>query len=130
MHILERLVVLQVMDRLWIEHLEAMDQLREGIGLRAIGQRDPLVEYKNEGFRLFQRLTSLMESEIATTILRAQITHEHHDHEPVETAITQAAAYANVLADTSEAGAPSSDGDSSAAGNRAARRAAKKKKRR
>src|SRR6185312_16789032 len=68
MRLLERLVYLQVLDRLWIEHLEAMDQLREGIGLRAIGQRDPLVEYKNEGFRLYKRLVGIIEAEVAGTI--------------------------------------------------------------
>ena len=43
---LERLVMLHVIDRLWVDHLTAIDDLREGIGLRAYGQRDPLVEYK------------------------------------------------------------------------------------
>jgi preprotein translocase subunit SecA len=124
MRLLERLVYLQVLDRLWIEHLEAMDQLREGIGLRAIGQRDPLVEYKSEGFRLFKRLMSLMEAEIAGTILRAQITQTPVE-KPVETALTQAAAQARVTSDTSQAGSAGSDGGDGgqSGGNRAARRA-------
>ncbi len=50
---LERAVLLQVIDSMWREHLYDMDYLREGIGLRAIGQKDPLVEYKNEGYKLF-----------------------------------------------------------------------------
>lgn len=134
MRLLERLVYLQVLDRLWIEHLEAMDRLREGIGLRAIGQRDPLVEYKNEGFRLFKRLISIMEAEIAGTILRAQITQTPLQ-QPVETALTQAAAQARVTSDTSQAGSPGSnggddaaDGSSNRAARRAERRAAKKQK--
>ena len=125
MRLLERLVYLQVLDRLWIEHLEAMDQLREGIGLRAIGQRDPLVEYKSEGFRLFKRLISIMEAEIAGTILRAQIT-QTPVQQPVETALTQAAAQARVTSDTSQAGSAGSnggDGSDGTSGNRAARRA-------
>jgi preprotein translocase subunit SecA len=56
---LERRVVLSVLDRKWREHLYEMDYLREGIGLRAYSQRDPLVEYQREGFDLF---TAMMES--------------------------------------------------------------------
>jgi preprotein translocase subunit SecA len=120
MRILERLVYLQVMDRLWIEHLEGMDHLREGIGLRGIGQRDPLTEYRVEGYRLFQRLLSLMEAEIAGTILRASITREPAEA-PVETAMTRAAAQAQMVGDTSQAG----EEGSSSGTNRAARRAGK-----
>ena len=50
---LERRVVLSVLDRKWREHLYEMDYLQEGIGLRAMAQRDPLVEYQREGFDLF-----------------------------------------------------------------------------
>ncbi len=53
MRYLERAVLLQIIDSMWREHLYDMDYLREGIGLRAIGQKDPLVEYKNEGYKLF-----------------------------------------------------------------------------
>jgi preprotein translocase subunit SecA len=51
---IERAVVLQVVDTRWKDHLDAMDSLREGIGLRAYGQRDPLIEYRNEAFEMFQ----------------------------------------------------------------------------
>ena len=54
MRSVERAVMLQVIDSRWKEHLLDMDYLQEGIHLRALGQRDPLVEYKNEGFELFQ----------------------------------------------------------------------------
>ena len=53
---LERQVLLQVMDRKWREHLYEMDYLKEGIGLRAMAQRDPLIEYRNEGFDMFNRM--------------------------------------------------------------------------
>jgi preprotein translocase subunit SecA len=119
MRLLERFVYLQIMDRLWVDHLDSMEHLREGIGLRAIGQRDPLIEYKTEGFRLFNRLLAQMDAEIAGTVLRAQITQEPLDR-PVETAITKAAAQAQAVSDTSQAG---EDGPS--VGNRASRRAAK-----
>ena len=54
---LERRVVLSVLDRKWREHLYEMDYLQEGIGLRAMAQRDPLVEYQREGFQLFKAMT-------------------------------------------------------------------------
>jgi preprotein translocase subunit SecA len=97
MRVLERLVYLQTLDRLWIEHLDAMDGLREGIGLRAIGQRDPLVEYKAEGFRMFKRLVDMMESEIAGTIFRASIQRQDTPAE-VDTAMTRAAEQASTNA--------------------------------
>jgi preprotein translocase subunit SecA len=53
---LERLVLLQTLDRKWIDHLYAMDALREGIGLRAYGQANPLIEYQREGYALFEQL--------------------------------------------------------------------------
>ena len=54
MRSVERAVMLQVIDSRWKEHLLDMDYLQEGIHLRALGQRDPLVEYKDEGYELFQ----------------------------------------------------------------------------
>jgi len=125
MHLLERLIYLQVLDRLWIEHLEAMDRLREGIGLRAIGQRDPLVEYKNEGFRLYKRLVSIIEAEIAGTILRAQIS-QGPVQQPVETAVTKAAAVARQVSDTSQAGAETSSGATKSSGGEGGSRAARR----
>ena len=115
MPLLERYVYINALDRLWIEHLEAMDSLRNGIGLRAIGQRDPLVEYKREGFRMFKQLVGLIEAEVATTIFKAAL-HSHEVAEaPVETALTKAAAEArsNVAV----------DGVTPAEGSRANRRA-------
>ncbi len=53
---LERLILLQTLDRKWIDHLYAMDALREGIGLRAYGQANPLIEYQKEGYALFEQL--------------------------------------------------------------------------
>ncbi len=70
---LEKLVYLRTIDSLWIEHLSAMQSLREGIGLRGYGQRDPLVEYKKEGFNMFQRLLKMIESDIATNIYKVEI---------------------------------------------------------
>ncbi|WP_418276227.1 preprotein translocase subunit SecA [Isoptericola jiangsuensis] len=60
---LERRVVLSVLDRKWREHLYEMDYLKEGIGLRAMAQRDPLIEYQREGFQLFQAMTESIKEE-------------------------------------------------------------------
>jgi len=70
---LEKLVYLRTIDTLWIEHLSAMEMLREGIGLRGYGQRDPLVEYKREGFNMFQRLLGMIENNLVTTIYKVEI---------------------------------------------------------
>jgi len=60
---LERRVVLSVLDRKWREHLYEMDYLKEGIGLRAMAQKDPLIEYQREGFQLFQAMTEAIKEE-------------------------------------------------------------------
>ena len=52
----QRMILLRIIDMLWVEHLETMEYMRSSVGLRAYGQRDPLVEYKNEGIRLFREL--------------------------------------------------------------------------
>jgi len=70
---LERLVMLHTVDNLWIHHLTALDELREGIGLRAYGQRDPLVEYKREAHDMFADLTGNIRHGIAQGVFRAQL---------------------------------------------------------
>ena len=99
MHLIERLTYLKVLDNLWIEHLEAMDSLREGIGLRAIGQRDPLVEYKREAYNLYQQFQAALESEIAGTIFKVGIAKQEEIEAPIETTLTKAAEKANVNVD-------------------------------
>ncbi len=70
---IERWVSLGIIDNLWMEHLEAIDDLREGIGLRGYGQRDPLVEYKNEAFTMFDRLVNAIDSGIIHRIFKVQV---------------------------------------------------------
>lgn len=70
---LERGIYLQVIDRFWIDHLNAMQELREGIGLRGYGQRDPLVEYKHEAYNLFQRLMQAIDDEVVQILLKAEL---------------------------------------------------------
>jgi preprotein translocase subunit SecA len=73
MRLLERIWMLNVMDRLWIQHLTSIDDLREGIGLRAYGQRDPLIEYKVEAARMFDDLQATVRSEVVNAIYHLQI---------------------------------------------------------
>ena len=72
----EKLVMLNTIDKLWIDHLDATDDLREGIGLRGYGQRDPLVEYKAEAFTMFERLIHTIDFEVARRIFRVQVTQQ------------------------------------------------------
>lgn len=74
MRVLERALYLRTIDMLWIDHLDAMDHLREGIGLRGYGQKDPLVEYKNESYRMFKTLLGAIESEILGLVFKVEIT--------------------------------------------------------
>ena len=63
-----RVMLLQIIDTLWMDHLDAMEHLRSSVNLRAYGQRDPLVEYKKEGLRMFRGLESTLRSELITFI--------------------------------------------------------------
>ncbi|MFA5115368.1 MAG: preprotein translocase subunit SecA [Candidatus Omnitrophota bacterium] len=69
---LERMVFLQIIDSKWKDHLYAMDSLREGIGLRAYGQRDPLIEYKRESFQVFSGMMNSIEDEALDIIFKLQ----------------------------------------------------------
>ena len=84
---LERRVILSVLDRKWREHLYEMDYLQEGIGLRAMAQRDPLVEYQREGFDLFVAMMDAIKEESVGYMFNAEVTvtpHVHSDGEADE----------------------------------------------
>ena len=70
MPVVERSVMLQVIDWQWMEYLTQMEHFREGVGLRAYGQRDPLVEYKNEAFEMFNELRDRIQGNIVSLIFR------------------------------------------------------------
>ena len=78
---LERKVLLSVLDRKWREHLYEMDYLQEGIGLRAMAQRDPLVEYQREGFDLFSAMMDGIKEEIAGYLFNVEVTVESESKE-------------------------------------------------
>jgi preprotein translocase subunit SecA len=77
---LERRVILSVLDRKWREHLYEMDYLQEGIGLRAMAQRDPLVEYQREGFDLFVAMMEAIKEESVGYMFNAEVTVTPHAH--------------------------------------------------
>ncbi len=81
---LEKTVVLRLMDDLWILHLETMDHLRHGIGLQGYGQRDPLVEYKKEGYRLFHELLGQIQQRVARTLFHVQVSQTPAEKETTE----------------------------------------------
>jgi preprotein translocase subunit SecA len=70
---LESLVMLKIVDSQWMEHLDAMDMLREGVGLRAYGQRDPLVEYKFEAYDMFEAMKGAIQDDVVRYIYRVNI---------------------------------------------------------
>ena len=70
---LERTIMLRSIDLQWVEHLTTMDNMRQGIGLEAIGQRDPLVQYKRQAFTMFSELIERTESDISRTIFRVAL---------------------------------------------------------
>ena len=74
MRMLEHLVMLRTLDTLWMEHLTMVEQMRRGIGWRAIGQTDPLVAYKREGHALFESLLANIRYDVSHTIYHADIT--------------------------------------------------------
>jgi len=69
----ERVITLKVVDTKWIDHIDAMDQLRQGIHLRAYGQNDPLREYQIEGYAMFEEMVESIEEDVAKYIMKAEI---------------------------------------------------------
>lgn len=78
----EKFVMLSVIDNLWMNHLDAIDNLRQGIGLRGYAQRDPLVEYKNEAFRMFEQLVFAIDDEIVHRIYKVQVQQDPNSNPP------------------------------------------------
>ena len=70
---IERVILLRVIDQKWMAHIDDMDQLREGIGLQAYGQRDPLVEYKMIGYEMFDEMTSAMKEDTVKLLMHIRV---------------------------------------------------------
>jgi len=77
---LERYIILNAVDRLWQEHLYAMDGLREAVYLRSFGQKDPLVEYKNDAYVMFVDLMDTIKGEVLTNLFRSTTNLQAFEH--------------------------------------------------
>ena len=90
---LERGTMLQIIDRLWIDHLYTMDSLRQGIGLRSWGQKDPRVEYEKEAFELFEDLKVAIQEEFLTAMFQGEDFHivvqQQQPPPPSQTGLTE-----------------------------------------
>src|SRR3989344_2877704 len=84
----EKFAYLGSIDKQWIEHIDHLDGLREGVRLRAYGQRDPLVEFKNEAFNLFEGLIDRIDSELSHRIFRIGVARAPRPEIPIEAATT------------------------------------------
>ncbi|WP_017559260.1 preprotein translocase subunit SecA [Nocardiopsis baichengensis] len=103
----ERRIVLQVMDRKWREHLYEMDYLQEGIGLRAMAQRNPLIEYQREGFDMFQEMLAAIKEEAVGYIFNVEV--QVKGKSEVSASSAAAAAAANGTAVAAAAGTATED---------------------
>ncbi|MDD2877242.1 MAG: preprotein translocase subunit SecA [Acidiphilium sp.] len=83
MRFLEKSILLQTLDHLWKEHLLALDHLRQGIGLRAYGQRDPLNEYKSEAFALFSAMLEDLKEQVASALAHVELGTDPADNGPI-----------------------------------------------
>jgi len=87
----ERDLYLQILDNLWMQHLENMDHLREGIHWMSVGQRDPLVEYRRQAQILFDDMQATLRNEVVRTLFHAQPVDPSDLNQPIETDLTRAA---------------------------------------
>jgi len=135
---LERRIVMSVLDRKWREHLYEMDYLKEGIGLRAMAQRDPLIEYQREGYELFQSMLAGVKEESVGFLFNLQVKIEKAETDTDGDGVADAEKEVLVangleapkapakLNYSSSDGEESADGSGSTTGNREERRAAKR----
>lgn len=77
---IERVIMLRIVDEKWMDHLDAMDQLRQGIGLRAYGQKDPLIEYKFEGYEMFQNMINGIQEDVVKYLFRINVVQQEERH--------------------------------------------------
>lgn len=84
---IEKAVILQTMDMMWMSHLDEMDYLRDGIGLRGYGQRDPLIEYKREAYLIFSHLMDNIRATIVRTIFKVNIVTPQAQEKPAQNSL-------------------------------------------
>ncbi len=115
----EREIHLQILDNLWMQHLENMDHLREGINWRSVGQKDPLVEYRRDGQQLFEQMQAGLEIEVVRALFHAELRREVEPDEPIETELTRAARSSIEQSDTSQSGSSSKASESRSSASKA-----------
>lgn len=76
----QKVLILMVVDNKWTDHIDALDQLRQSVGLRGYAQNNPVVEYQAEGFRMFQAMIGAIEFDVTRTIMKAQIHQKEREH--------------------------------------------------
>ena len=81
---LQRVVLLQIIDEQWVAHLQDMEHMKEGIGLRGYGQLDPLREYKKEGYALFEELMDRIREETLVTLSRVRLLRQRPQEAPTK----------------------------------------------
>ncbi|MBU1998799.1 MAG: SEC-C domain-containing protein, partial [Candidatus Omnitrophica bacterium] len=125
MRYLERMVFLQIIDSKWKDHLLSMDRMKEGIGLRAYGHRDPLIEYKKEAFDYFQKMVSGIEEEAVEAIFKLQpakpgsyhgvfdSSHQEYLHPEVNTKDIAHESFSQSISENKTSSLPSSSQNSS-----------------
>ncbi len=124
----ERDVYLQVLDNLWMQHLENMEHLREGIHWMSVGQRDPLVEYRKQGQILFDEMQANLRHEVLRILFHAEPVSEDQLDRPTETELTRAARRSVANADQITEGSSVSDEDFRPKSNTAATKKTTNKK--
>ncbi|HET7142255.1 MAG TPA: preprotein translocase subunit SecA [Candidatus Limnocylindria bacterium] len=116
--VMERIVLLRVIDSLWVEHLTAIDDMRRGIGLRAYSQRDPLNEFKVEAYRMFDELKVTIRHDVTHTIFRVSIQRDEQPQQPQPRRMTEGRIdlETGALAATGTAAATAGGGNGNGAG--------------
>ncbi|MBI5465778.1 MAG: preprotein translocase subunit SecA [Candidatus Kerfeldbacteria bacterium] len=111
----EKILLLRSIDTLWIQHLTAMDHLRGGIGLQGYGQRDPLVEYKREGYRMFKELLAQIQDQVVYNVYKSAIVKQLAQEQEAPRRQMQEQGPAKTMAEGKSVFAGALTGDSSAA---------------
>jgi preprotein translocase subunit SecA len=120
---IERYVILQVVDARWREHLDTMDYLREGVHLRAMAQKDPLVEYRAEGHAMFEELGRVIREEVVLTLFHVEVQREEAEEQLQPAAAPQALEYGHESVQGADAIAAAGAGTATALADRPAQTA-------
>ena len=76
----QKVLILMVVDNKWTDHIDALDQLRNAVGLRGYAQNNPIVEYQSEGFKMFQDMVGAIEYDVTRTMMKAQIYEQSREN--------------------------------------------------